>query len=126
MKITYSQALSFKRFAQTIEQHKFPLRTAFRISVIRRGVEENLNFYFEELSKLLDEYAIKDENGKFEVDEHGNYKVVPDKIPECNEKITNLLNFEFEIDAPKLELDDLESLELSVEELSSIYPFIEE
>jgi hypothetical protein len=126
MKITYSQALSFKRFAQTIEQHKFPLRTAFRISVIRRGVETNLNFYFEELSKLLEEYAVKDENGKFEVDEHGNYKVIPDKIPECNEKINALLNFEFEIEASKLALEDLESLELSVEELASIYPFIEE
>ena len=126
MKITYSQALSFKRFAQTIEQHKFPLRTAFRISVIRRCVETNLTFYFEELTKLLDEYAIKDENGKFEADENGNYKIAPDKIPECNEKITNLLNFEFEIEASKLELDDLESLELSVEELSAIYPFIQE
>ena len=126
MKITYSQALSFKRFAKTIEQHKFPLRTAFRISVIRRGVETNLNFYFEELSKLLEEYAVKDVNGKFEVDEQGNYKVIPDKIPECNEKINALLNFEFEIEASKLELADLESLELSVEELASIYPFITE
>lgn len=126
MKITYSQALSFKRFAKTIEQHKFPLRTAFRISVIRRGVETNLNFYFEELAKLLDEYAIKDENGNFEVDEHGNYKIVPDKISECNEKINALLNFEFEIEASKLEISDLESLELSVEELSAIYPFIQE
>lgn len=126
MKLTYSQALSFKRFAKTIEQHKFPLRTAFRISVIRRGVETNLAFYFEELQKLLSEYAIKDANGNFETDEQGNYKIVPDKIPECNEKITDLLNFEFEIEASKLALEDLESLELSVDEIASIYPFIEE
>lgn len=126
MKITYSQALSFQKFAKVVEHCKFPLRTAFRINTIRRGVEDHLNFYFEEISKLLEQYATKDINGKLEIDEQGNYKIVPEKIQECNEKIVELLNFDFELEVPKLEIGDLETLEISMEEIEGILPFIAE
>lgn len=126
MKITYSEALSFRNFYAKIKDKKFPLRTGYRLNAIAKAIDSNFSFYQEQLAAILGEYAEKDESGNIKRDEEGNFKVPPEKIPECNMKLNELLAFEFEVEAKQLNISELEALELEMDEIEGIMAFITE
>lgn len=126
MKITYSEALSFRNFYAKIKDNKFPLRTGYRLNCIAKAIDSHFSFYQEQLAAILSEYAEKDEMGNIARDESGNFKVPPEKIPECNTKLNELLAFEFEIEAKPLNISELEALELEMDEIQGIMAFITE
>lgn len=126
MKISFSEALSFRSFYSKIKDRKFPLRTGYRLNCIAKAIDPHFSFYQEQLSAILNEYAEKDESGNIVRDEAGNFKVIPDKIAECNEKFNELLAFEFEIDAAPINISEIESLELSMDEIQGIISFVTE
>jgi hypothetical protein len=126
MKITYSEALSFRNFYAKIKDNKFPLRTGYRLNCIAKAIDNHFSFYQEQLAAILGEYAEKDEMGNIARDENGNFKVPPEKIPECNTKLNELLAFEFEIEAKPLNISELEALELEMDEIEGIMAFITE
>ena len=126
MKITYSEALSFRNFYAKIKDKKFPLRTGYRLNAIAKAIDNNFSFYQEQLAAILSEYAEKDENGNIARDENGNFKVPAEKIADCNMKLNELLIFEFEIDAKQLNISELEALELEMDEIEGIMAFITE
>ena len=126
MKITYSEALSFRNFYAKIKDKKFPLRTGYRLNAIAKAIDNNFSFYQEQLAAILSEYAEKDESGNIKRDEEGNFKVPPEKIPECNMKLNELLAFEFEVEAKQLNISELEALELEMDEIEGIMTFITE
>lgn len=124
MKISFSEALSFRGFYSKIKDRKFPLRTGYRLNCIAKAIDPHFSFYQEQLLTILNEYAEKDENGNIVRDDAGNFKVIPDKIAECNEKFSELLAFEFEIEAAPINISEIESLELSMDEIQGIISFV--
>lgn len=126
MKLTFNDALSFRGFYTKIKDRKFPLRTGYHLNCIAKAVDPHFSFYQEQLSQIFNEYAEKDANGEIVRDEAGNFKIVPDKIAECNTKLNELLMFEFEIDAKPLNISEIENLELQMDEIQGILPFITE
>lgn len=126
MKITYSEALSFRNFYAKIKENKFPLRTGYRLNCIARAIDNHFPFYQEQLAAILGEYAEKDAQGNIARDEEGNFKVPPEKIMECNMKLNDLLLFEFELEAKPINISELENLELEMEEIQGLTSFITE
>ncbi len=126
MKLTFSDALSFRNFYAKIKERKFPLRTGYHLNCIAKALEPHFSFYQEQLTQIFDEYAEKDENGQIVRDETGNLKILPEKIAECNVKLNELLAFEFEIEAKMLNISEIESIELSMDEIQGITSFITE
>ena len=61
MKITYSEALSFRNFYAKIKDNKFPLRTGYRLNCIAKAIDNHFSFYQEQLAAILGEYAEKEE-----------------------------------------------------------------
>ena len=126
MKITYSEALSFRNFYAKIKEKKFPLRTGYRLNCIAKAIDNQFPFYQEQLATILNENAEKDENGNFIKDEDGNFKVPQEKIPDCNAKLNDLLAFEIELDVKPLDISELDTLELGMNEIQGIMAFITE
>lgn len=126
MKIDFNNALAFRTFYSKIKDQKFPLRTGYRLNCIAKALEPHISFYQESITNIINEFAEKDENGKIIPDENGNFKILTEHIEICNTKITELLNLEIEIDVKQLNIEELENIEVGMEDLVGISPFITE
>ena len=100
---------------------------AFRIGKNIKAIEGEVKVFDDVRTKLLEEFANKDENGKLIIDKDTNqYDVPSDKLEALEKEIKKLQNEEVKVDIKKLSLDDVEKADLSPRELMSIEYMLEE
>ena len=126
MKINFNNALAFRTFYSKIKDQRFSLRTGYRLNCIAKALEPHISFYQENITNIINEFAEKDENGKIIPDENGNFKIPTEYIQTCNERINELLELEINIDVKQLSIDELENIEIGMDDLAGISPFITE
>lgn len=106
---------------------KISPKLAYKVMKITKAFQEDKNFYWEKYNELAQFYGEKDNFGKVIIDQSsGVIKIMPDKIEEANQKLQELNNIEVEIPDIKFTLDELSELQLSVEEIYYLDPFIVE
>lgn len=120
--------LQLNQLKSKIINNTMPIKTTYKFTRLFKEIDENVEFFNKTLSDLLDNYGQKDENGKYILTEDGNgVKIKEDKYNECLEKINELNALEANlIYQPIFKIEELENLELSINELDSLMPFIEE
>ena len=100
---------------------------AFRIGKNIKAIEGEVKVFDDVRTKLLEEFANKDENGKPIIDKDTNqYNVPADKLEALEKEIKKLQNEEVKVDIKKLSLDDVEKADLSPRELMSIEYMLED
>lgn len=100
---------------------------AFRIGKNIKAIEGEVKVFDDVRTKLLEEAANKDENGKPIIDKGTNqYDVPVDKLEALEKEIKKLQNEEVKVDIKKLSLDDVEKADLSPRELMSIEYMLED
>lgn len=100
---------------------------AFRIGKNIKAIESEVKVFDDVRTKLLEEFANKDENGNPIIDKDTNqYDVPADKLEALEKKIKKLQNEEVKVDIKKLSLDDVEKADLSPRELMSIEYMLED
>ena len=110
-----------------IENSKISFKTAYKFAKLKEEIEKALNFYQEQMNKLIDEYAQKDENGKCVMAEGGrDVLIIEGKERECHEKINELENCEIDVSGISFDLAELEPIQLTVSEITSLMPLIKE
>lgn len=112
----------FNQVAQT----KISSKLAYKIMKLCKSVATDEEFYNNKRSEIINEYAVRDENGQIVMSDDGMISIMQDKIPEA-EKALRELN-EIEVDAPniKFTLDELDELKLSVADMFALDAFIVE
>lgn len=100
---------------------------AFRIGKNIKAIEGEVKVFDDVRTKLLEEAANKDENGKPIIDKDTNqYDVPSDKLEALEKEIKKLQNEEVKVDIKKLSLDDVEKADLSPREIMSIEYMLED
>lgn len=100
---------------------------AFRIGKNIKAIEGEVKVFDDVRTKLLEEAANKDENGKPIIDKGTNqYDVPADKLEHLAKEIEKLQNEEVKVDIKKVSLDDVEKADLSPRELMSIEYMLED
>ena len=89
------------------------------------SLEKEIPFYDSEISKIINTYGERDENGNLVQIENGNIKIQSEKIDECAKKMNELGELQVEIECGKIPLESLGDIELSVQELNALLPIIE-
>lgn len=121
------EAVKFQKLYTEIKDNKMPLRLAYKLNKLFQEVEKSIIFYQESLNKLIEEYGKKDENGNFVPTETGDGITIKEEdIEECGKKVQELNELEVVVDSVKFNLEELESLELTISEIGFLMPFIEE
>ena len=107
---------------------KMPIKTTYKFTRLFKEIEEQVEFFNTTLSDLIEEYGQKDENGNYILtDDQNGVKIQEDKYEECMSKINELNNLEVNLDyIPNFTLEELDNLELSIEEMVLLMPFITE
>ena len=103
-----------------------PIKTVYKLAKFFEVINKESEFYKEELLKILNIYAARDEEGKVVLTEDGqNIKIKEDCIQECNKKLQELANLEVEKPQISFKLSEIPE-GLSVQEFNLLLPFVEE
>ena len=117
--------LKFQEIYQILNDIQFPINTTYKISRIKKYAEEELQFYFQQLQKIIEEYGEKDENGKYILsDEQSSIKIQPTRISECTAKLHELEQLEIPDIDIKLSIDELNNINMTPSDFESLLPFI--
>ena len=87
---------------------------------------EEEDFYNTRRNAIINEYAMRDENGQIVVYDDGTIRLVEEKIKEANNAILELNNVEVDVPNIKFSLAELEEIKLSVADMFALDEFIEE
>lgn len=111
-----------------IKDKKMSIKTTYKFTRLFKEIEEQVNFFNETLSNLIKEYGKRDENGEFVLTENkSGVMIQEDRYDECMAKVQELNELEPELTyIPSFKLEELDNLELSIDDLNLLMPFIEE
>lgn len=127
MTLTMNQGLDIQGLMLRLKNEKIPLKTAYKFNKLLNVLEKELSFYQEKINEIISEYSQKDEDGNPILSEDKtSVQIIKDKIEECQKKMEELSNIEFEINDISFALDELENIDLTVLEVRSLMPLIKE
>ena len=120
------EILEMQNFYTSVQNKKMPIKTAYKLSRMAKRIEEEVQFYQKEFARIINEYALK-ENGQLVYSEDmSSIKIIPGKEEECNEKIIELKELDVDLSQFEFSLDEFESFELTLAEMTSILPLIKD
>lgn len=109
-----------------IGQTKISSKLAYKIMKFCKSVAADEEFYNNKRNEIINEYAVRDENGAIVQSDDGVVNIIQDKIPEANAALMELNGVEVEAPNIKFSLSELEELKLSVADMFALDAFIEE
>ena len=125
MQIKMWQVFKILNIYSRVKELKAPAKVAYKFNKLCASLEGENKFYAEELNKIISEYCEKNEDGTPKMMEDGTgVKIKEEFVEEAQTKAEELWNLD--IDAPDIQinLNEMDNVRLSVEELNGISPFI--
>ena len=93
-----SSILSFPNFYNQIRSNSLPFKTAHKLSKLSKAIEEEIGFYREKMTELVEQYARKDDEGNYIYINNGrDIALKPETMAECQIKIKELETMEIEL-----------------------------
>lgn len=126
MKIFLKDVANLRNLHGVLKNQTLPIRLAYKFSKIFKKAEEENAFYVENLTKIINKYSEKDENGNPIILPNQNIKVQKEYVEIAQKEIDELENLEIDFPDITFTLDELDSIRLTVEQLDTFLPFIAE
>lgn len=127
MVISMRQVLALQPVYDLIKKKTLPIKTAYKLSRLFKVIDSEARFYTEQLNTIIEQYALRDENGdKVTTNEGNSIQIAPDYIDLTSQKINELLSLDVELPDLLFSLDELDSLGLTMEEVNAFFPLIQD
>lgn len=107
----------------SLAEEKLGFKTSYKLMKLAKEIEVEFTYYRENLVELLNEYGKKDENGEL-IYEGSGVKIQEDKIEEVSKKIAELDGIEVNLNSPLLEVEELEDMKISLQDVAVLDPLI--
>lgn len=125
MKTQLQTILNFSQFYSLTTSHKLPIKVAYKLSRLATAIESEVTFYQTKLREILNEYCLVDDNGNYVLTDDGQgFKIQLEKEIECNQAMADLHNLEIELPDITFNIDEFDGMELRIQDLNGIMPFI--
>lgn len=126
MEITMKDILPLNEFYQRVKNNnKLSIKTAYKFSKLFSNLDNEVAFYQNKISELIQRYGARDENGNLISTDDKNYiSIKEDERQECEKELNELADIKVEMKDITFNLDELENLELSIGDLKILNPFI--
>ena len=125
IELTVKEVMESVGVLNEIMEQPFHGALAFKISRIIRELRKEVESFNTERDKIIRVFSEKDENGKPVLLENGNIKIRSDLVKECNDEFEKLLGTSIEINAEKLDLDELDEIEITPKKMESILVLVD-
>jgi hypothetical protein len=109
-----------------VAQMKISSKLAYKIMKLCKSVATEEEFYNNKRNEIINEYAVKDENGQIVVSDDGMISIMQDKIPVAEKALRELNEIDVDVPDIKFTLDELDELKLSVADMFALDAFIVE
>jgi hypothetical protein len=106
-------------------QEKLAPSLSYKIYKLCKFAEQEEEFYNQKRRELIEEYAVRDENGAI-ISDNGMINIIPDRIAEAQSAMAELGSIDVEVPNVKFKLDELSEIRLSVADIVALDGFIEE
>lgn len=123
--VKISNLLNSTEVLQKLSKTQLKAKTAWQVSKVLKLAEEEMQTFNDTRMEVLKKYAEKDENGELITDENNNCKIIPEKISEFNDELTELLDNEIELNVNKINIDDLGDIDFTPAEMNALEAFID-
>lgn len=121
------EAFEYQNLYTRLKNEPLNIRLAYKLNKLNSKIITEVSFYEENINKILNKYAQKDENGLFVQNELGTGILIqPDFLETCHREINELQNIEFEISGIEFNLDELSDLKITPAELACLDSLIVE
>ncbi|MGY5268764.1 hypothetical protein [Paraclostridium bifermentans] len=128
MKFTNKKLLESVLALRSIGNKELPIKISFILAKNISSIEKELEIYNTEREKLIQKYAVKDENNQIIVGPNNQIQIKEDSVSDWTKDIQELENIEIEIFIHKFNVDSIlnSDLKITPAELVSINYMIEE
>lgn len=124
IKLTLTDVINMVPVLKEIANKNFPGSTTFKIARLMRELDKESVLFEEQRMIIVKEYGEKDKNNKLILQPDGTVRVPQEKIDECNNKLTALLNTEIEINAEELPENAFDNVEITPAQALFLEPAI--
>lgn len=117
--------LNFPQFYTNTSSIRLPIKTAYKLSRLQSAISTEIEFYQNKFREIVTEYCETDENGNFVSTENGQgFQLRPGTEAECNAAVNDLHSLEITLPDITFSIEEFEGMELSVQDMEGIMPFI--
>lgn len=118
---------AIKEINSTIEKlakRKFNIQTQYKFIKIKKAIQNEEQIYQEQLKLNCESFFEKDNNGQPIINKDGAFKIKAECLNECYLLMSQMNSFQVQLPDIYFSLDELEGLNLPLEDLSILEPFI--
>ena len=128
IEVTLGNIINNISIFQQISQEKstLPAVTAYKIARIFMTLENEIKYFQDTRKTMIEKYCQRLDDGGMKVDENGNILIKEECIDTFNKESEDLLSATLTLNVPLLKLEELESLNFSIEQMTALMPFIQE
>lgn len=127
MTLKMYELTNFPTFYEKIRSEKLPFKTSYHLALLAQEIEKHINYYQEQFRNILMDCGKKDDNGNLIPSDDGQgIMLIGEKANEAYEKIAELRNLEVTLPDYTFSVEDFAKVELTLEEMAVIMPFIKD
>jgi hypothetical protein len=127
MELKMLEILNFRKFYQAIKDKTIPIKTAYHIARLNASIQTNMDFYQDSVRHIIDSYVEKDADGTpIMLEGSDSYKIKAGQETECAGALNDLQNLVVTLPDVTFTPEELGGINLSIEDLEPILPFIKE
>ena len=125
MQLKMQALINFPVFYATVKSQKLPIKTAYKLAQLSRSIETELSFYQEKLNSIIKEYAQLDDNGNpLQTEDGRGIRLRPGTEPICFSAMQELHEIDVALPDIFFNLNEFDNVELTVEEMGALLPFL--
>lgn len=124
MLIKRSKVKDLNQIIDNLKHKKFDIRLQYKFIKIKKAIEEEEEIYREQIKLNCEQFFEKDASNTPIVNAEGAYKIKADKMNECYLLMEEMNNIDVQVPDIYFSLDELETLDLTLEELLILDTFI--
>lgn len=125
MKIKKASQIYF--LYNSLKEKSIPLKTALKLNQLNEALKSSAEFFINTYRQIVNTYSLKDKNGSLLYNEdHSMILIDPEKKDECLKQLNELE--ELDVSCPNItfEINELEPLNLTIEQVEILSEFIKE
>lgn len=119
------ELVGFAKIYNKISNQNMSILTSYKLNKIMAFYQSDLEFYTNEMQRIIDTFSKKDENGS-PILNGENVVMEESSMTQAKEAADNLDKLELQFCNVSFELKELETLELTPADLYYLMPFIKE
>ena len=127
MNIQLDKTVGIQKTLNDIKDKKIPIKTAYKMAQFSEELDQKVHFYEDKMKQIISNYSEKNEDGNPKVSDDGkSIQLKSECVEQCQKEIYELSTLEVEIKDYEFTLEELDKLELSIEDLKTLMPFIKD